>query len=833
MASAKALAAIALTLIIAVPIGLGYGLASHDVPYTSWDTSDSINVSNSILNSSTPYFSEYAGPANNSTLIRERLVTGGGYESSIISPAYVTTGSTATSLPLKISSSSTANPVDSPPVPVNGWSSTTLAAGLISKTFNGSDYAEEVTPSGPAGELFVYDGMVSISGATAANTVSPGVYTEIKIDSSFTVETNVGTWTSQAGSLAFVKAGGTVMPYGASKLTMIMPESSDYATHEGIAYAHITYNPLYLLHAYKDTWHDFSELGNNWRMAVTYAGLVANPSSPPNYLDNVLFANQAGLNVVDWYSGTGYYQLNGDDPTPLSFGLVFATGYSTTFNYTERTDYGPSDLPEFEIAKLSVNQGTATIHVSQEGQVVDYLVFDNGSPVQIIRDSDGWMINGQLYDGFTVASNTGTITVQYKTAANLSPAYKGNALTLWNIDTNSAACVKITYNDNTTEYVAVTDLDGITAGYGIVTLIQPGANQTFTNVKYVGLALDSTETSLDFTYQTNSGSYANPAYGWSLPATGGNVVYDHWINGYANGYVRMMVHVDSGESLYIYPDRPSDDSARPLVRVQNSAGTMLVTLPTADSPDTTTTALGAYEYAMIELDGSSHTVTVTAIVDGWPVMGVMPRAYNTASVVTDLLGSTFDLLYLAGGATVRVDLANVIAGYFPSTRDYTLSMDGLFPGRSYALKFNSIGVYGDSINLGSTSYGVTEGRINVGGELVPLKGAVIRSINEDGTYHNSISGYVLGDSSAPISITFGGEWSLTATADLIDINEGTREEWAPGQFAFNEDSFKGAIVLAAVAAFIGVGLYGARSGVKVGLLILICGGAALVALITL
>lgn len=78
MASAKALAAIALTLIIAVPIGLGYGLASHDVPYTSWDTSDSINVSNSILNSSTPYFSEYADPANNSTLVRERLVTGGG-----------------------------------------------------------------------------------------------------------------------------------------------------------------------------------------------------------------------------------------------------------------------------------------------------------------------------------------------------------------------------------------------------------------------------------------------------------------------------------------------------------------------------------------------------------------------------------------------------------------------------------------------------------------------------------------------------------------------------------------------------------------------------------
>ena len=64
-------------------------------------------------------------------------------------------------------------------------------------------------------------------------------------------------------------------------------------------------------------------------------------------------------------------------------------------------------------------------------------------------------------------------------------------------------------------------------------------------------------------------------------------------------------------------------------------------------------------------------------------------------------------------------------------------------------------------------------------------------------------------------------------------NAGTREEWNPGEFAFDEDSFKGAIVLAAVVAFIGVGLYGARSGVKVGFLIMICGGAAVVAMIML
>ena len=39
--------------------------------------------------------------------------------------------------------------------------------------------------------------------------------------------------------------------------------------------------------------------------------------------------------------------------------------------------------------------------------------------------------------------------------------------------------------------------------------------------------------------------------------------------------------------------------------------------------------------------------------------------------------------------------------------------------------------------------------------------------------------------------------------------------------------------MVAAFAFIGVGIYGARSGLKAGLLLMVCGGAALIALTTI
>ena len=93
MASPKALAAIALTLIIAVPICLGYGLASENVPYTEWQNESSVSLSNSLLNHSTPIFMDYTDTGNNSMVIS-------GTPATLSPPTYNQISSTYSSIPI-------------------------------------------------------------------------------------------------------------------------------------------------------------------------------------------------------------------------------------------------------------------------------------------------------------------------------------------------------------------------------------------------------------------------------------------------------------------------------------------------------------------------------------------------------------------------------------------------------------------------------------------------------------------------------------------------------------------------------------------------------------
>lgn len=74
MASIKALAAIALTLMIAAPIGLGYLFATEDTTVTSWESENRVNLSDTILNSEHPIYMDYTGTSNNTTLTNGEIV---------------------------------------------------------------------------------------------------------------------------------------------------------------------------------------------------------------------------------------------------------------------------------------------------------------------------------------------------------------------------------------------------------------------------------------------------------------------------------------------------------------------------------------------------------------------------------------------------------------------------------------------------------------------------------------------------------------------------------------------------------------------------------------
>ena len=101
MVSAKALVAIGLTLIIAVPIGMGYILSIDEEEGSAWETTSQTNISGMLLNNSTPYYGSYKGTTNNSTLYAN---------GSVIAPNYTTVTSTYSPLPIYTTTTDTVSP---------------------------------------------------------------------------------------------------------------------------------------------------------------------------------------------------------------------------------------------------------------------------------------------------------------------------------------------------------------------------------------------------------------------------------------------------------------------------------------------------------------------------------------------------------------------------------------------------------------------------------------------------------------------------------------------------------------------------------------------------
>ena len=108
MASPKALAAIALTLIVAAPIILGYAMVADTEETTEWVTESTINSSDLLLNHQTPYTMDMTGAVNNSTILQKQVFPGqGATEWHTVAPAYNSVSSKPTSLPTYTSTSAT------------------------------------------------------------------------------------------------------------------------------------------------------------------------------------------------------------------------------------------------------------------------------------------------------------------------------------------------------------------------------------------------------------------------------------------------------------------------------------------------------------------------------------------------------------------------------------------------------------------------------------------------------------------------------------------------------------------------------------------------------
>lgn len=449
-----------------------------------------------------------------------------------------------------------------------------------------------------------------------------------------------------------------------------------------------------------------------------------------------------------------------------------------------------------------------------------------GLSVEFCATGDGseWTTyyNGEKTGSEIVSyGNTYPVLVQTRAYTTLSPVDPdSNAISSYYVTIPSTASVQLTYSDSTTEsfYVSANSQ-----------LVKNGTNLTlgddvYSNVTSVALATAYGTNSVVCLYSYETGTYADPSYGWTLTADQGIITMPaYWFNNSLNESVTMMLDMPVSTTSVLTPGA-SYNAAYSVTVSRSSDGTVTV----SDTDESYT--LGKYQYLSVTVDGD--TVSVSGIA-AWTNMRSNPVLINTVTV-TNYGPETFAGIWLGGSSTVsyRVDSASVYSGTFAITENYTLDMTALWPSSDFTVKMSTVGIYGDTVTFAGTDYTVTDGAITVDGSEVRLLNCVFSSIydSDSSTWSNRINGSEISTSASPSTIYFGGEWSMTLTAYRMEEVTKSELRWQAGEFAWNgvDENFALMGLMASAAAFIGLGMYGRRSGAKVGTLMIICGCAAFV-----
>lgn len=138
---------------------------------------------------------------------------------------------------------------------------------------------------------------------------------------------------------------------------------------------------------------------------------------------------------------------------------------------------------------------------------------------------------------------------------------------------------------------------------------------------------------------------------------------------------------------------------------------------------------------------------------------------------------------------------------------------------------------GISVSFGGETFTVSENKLIFHGVKIPLKGLKFEShVNESNTYDNLINGTLVSTTAEPSTITFNGRWGGNISSASLAQETGTEQKWIAGGWAWDGVgvSFGMVGLVACVGVFIALGMYGRRSGAKVGALMLVCAGGALI-----
>lgn len=557
-------------------------------------------------------------------------------------------------------------------------------------------------------------------------------------------------------------------------------------------------------------------------------------SSNPVYLNSAAPGNNSELLTVITYPGTGVTETTIKAPAYESVSSTYSSlpKYTTVSGYYELEDpvtyTGPGDnLGQYSRLSVSANPSNMPYIMVSADQLSELHLSSGFSELGSMwgpflqTSGDSWRVLAGLdmkeTGSFYVISDrfpTYTLTHVPYTDLEIDGDY---TVTI----TNSAA-IKITHTNDAVDYYPVR------APSNPVIIIKQGSVATIGDTQYSNVDMISVATinaaGLAYSYtQVDSGSYADPSYGWTTNVAGGNPAQIYWMNSQLNGSVRMLMQITNGEYVDLRP--MMDETAAGWASIRRTSGIVTVNGE----------SLGNYGYLCVDVKGNQ--VTVSGI-ENWPNMYAPPTLINSITVDLTTPIELFNRIQLSGSTTVnyRVDSAEILSGYFPTALNTMLDMGELWPEKSFTLNISSVGIFGTSLTFAGQNYDVTDGTITVDGNKIRIKDATFSAIydEESGNYTPTINGIELNTELPPSPVApalgLGGEWSLTIMAYNVEKVEGTRLEWQAGEWAWDGIGADFALVglLTCGAVFVGLGMYGRRSGAKVGMLMLITGCAALI-----
>ena len=384
-------------------------------------------------------------------------------------------------------------------------------------------------------------------------------------------------------------------------------------------------------------------------------------------------------------------------------------------------------------------------------------------------------------------------------------------------------------------------VDGSLYYEGGSTIVRDGGHNEYDLSATTFVASLRTGANLNVSYYQQTG-WANPNMGFSL-STG--TTY-HWTNYLENKTIDFVFKFQDGGQIWfddLYGSRDIE------LRISQSYDNIYAAIPYVDIPNTYHEKnIGKFDEALLRLDfselhkvkvlmsGLTYSEQVNAPIEGRIVnlkeLWTIDIAENHEDYAHDWRAD----LYLAGNydATIndlypQIYVADTTynGGSYSIIKDNTVNPAWYFPLENCSAELRSISQYGDSITLpgaANANLPVTGGYVTVTGtengetvsKEVKLRELTLLAVydSENRSYACYVDGILLGQTNTP-AIVLNGAWILTAYVYKTEAYTYTTLEWDMGTFNLDATGFCLVGLLCSFVAFVGLGLWGRRSGGKV------------------